>query len=135
MIPDLISVKDLNLTYILTNKSHAKAIKKETADIIGKTVYDIYDKKQADESFYADKQVLKNKEISSEYPGWTQVHWWYKSAESPALFDNRPAEFSQKNFWWPVFVDNQLNNFPYNPPVYRVNYMENITSTDVFLKW
>lgn len=57
-IPDPVFVQDCNHRWIVINKAYAKFIGADASELVGKTVYDVFPKREADAFYRADEQVL-----------------------------------------------------------------------------
>ncbi len=57
-IPDPVFVQDRNHRWIVINQAYARFVGAEVSELIGKTVYDVFPKVEADAFYRADEQVL-----------------------------------------------------------------------------
>ncbi len=70
-IPDFIFYKDIESRYTGVNKAYAKHIKNSPENIIGKTDFDLFDKKEANIFLESDKKTIQTN-VDLVYEEWTQ---------------------------------------------------------------
>lgn len=63
--PDLIYLKDTNLTYKMVNRAFCKFINKEEIDVLGKTDLDLFPAKEAEQYQLHDLETLKSDKLET----------------------------------------------------------------------
>ena len=86
-IPTPIFIKDTMGYYIACNKACLQLLPMEKVDIIGKTVYDLYDKDEADIFHHQDNELFKSEGV--------QIYETRLSSNEGAVFD---LQFHKKTF-------------------------------------
>lgn len=90
-LPGLVFYKDTHNRYIRVNKRVAEAHKMEKEDLIGKSVYELYPKEEAEQYFKNDMEIFKNgkPKLGIEEPWDTAAgRKWLSTSKIPLYDDN-----------------------------------------------